>query len=87
MRLVFLAGGTAHGRTLGQYSFSRLRLLGSRAPGPTYRELASSGASLLTGILILTLMILPTIMLVAHASIAQVPVAYIQSFAALGFSR
>jgi phosphate transport system permease protein len=45
------------------------------------------GPSLLAGILILTLMIIPTIMLVAHASIAQVPVAYIQSATALGFSR
>jgi len=45
------------------------------------------GPSLLAGILILTLMILPTIMLVAHASIAQVPVTYIHSATALGFSR
>jgi phosphate transport system permease protein len=45
------------------------------------------GPSLLAGILILTLMILPTIMLVAHASIAQVPVAYIHSATALGFRR
>ena len=45
------------------------------------------GPSLLAGILILTLMIIPTIMLIAHASIAQVPVAYIQNATALGFSR
>jgi phosphate transport system permease protein len=45
------------------------------------------GPSLLAGILILTLMIIPTIMLVAHASIAQVPVAYIHSASALGLSR
>ncbi|MBA3613498.1 MAG: phosphate ABC transporter permease subunit PstC [Nitrospirales bacterium] len=45
------------------------------------------GPSLLAGILILTLMILPTIMLVAHASIAQVPVAYIHSATALGLTR
>jgi phosphate transport system permease protein len=45
------------------------------------------GPSLLAGILILTFMIIPTIMLVAHSSIAQVPVAYIQSATALGFSR
>jgi phosphate transport system permease protein len=45
------------------------------------------GPSLLAGILILTLMILPTIMLVAHASIALVPVAYIQNATALGFRR
>ncbi|MDH3504468.1 MAG: phosphate ABC transporter permease subunit PstC [Nitrospirota bacterium] len=45
------------------------------------------GPSLLAGILILTLMIIPTIMLVAHASIAHVPVAYIHSASALGLSR
>lgn len=45
------------------------------------------GPSLLAGILILTLMIIPTIMLVAHSSMTQVPVAYIQSATALGFSR
>jgi phosphate transport system permease protein len=45
------------------------------------------GPSLLAGILILTLMILPTIMLVAHASLAQVPVAYIHSATALGIGR
>ncbi|HNP27417.1 MAG TPA: phosphate ABC transporter permease subunit PstC [Nitrospirales bacterium] len=45
------------------------------------------GPSLLAGILILTLMIMPTIMLVAHASIAHVPVAYIHSASALGFRR
>ncbi len=45
------------------------------------------GPSLLAGILILTFMIMPTIMLVAHTSIAHVPVAYIHSASALGFSR
>ena len=45
------------------------------------------GPSLLAGILILTLMIIPTIMLVVHATIAHVPGAYIQSATALGFSR
>jgi len=45
------------------------------------------GPSLLAGILILTLMIIPTIMLVAHASMAQVPIAYIHSATALGLSR
>jgi phosphate transport system permease protein len=47
----------------------------------------SPGPSLLAGILILTLMIIPTIMLVAHASIAHLPIAYIHSATALGFSR
>jgi len=45
------------------------------------------GPSLLAGILILTLMILPTIMLIAHSSISQVPTSYIQSATALGLSR
>lgn len=45
------------------------------------------GPSLLAGILILAFMIMPTIMLVAHTSIAHVPIAYIHSASALGFSR
>lgn len=45
------------------------------------------GPSLLAGILILTLMIIPTIMLIAHSSISQVPVAYIHNATALGLSR
>lgn len=45
------------------------------------------GPSLLTAILILALMIVPTIMLVAHSTIAQVPRAYIQGATALGFRR
>ncbi|HNP60685.1 MAG TPA: phosphate ABC transporter permease subunit PstC [Nitrospirales bacterium] len=45
------------------------------------------GPSLLAGILILAFMIMPTIMLVAHTSIAHVPLAYIHSASALGFSR
>lgn len=45
------------------------------------------GPSLLAGILIVTLMILPTITLMTHASLTQVPLAYIQSATALGFSR
>jgi phosphate transport system permease protein len=45
------------------------------------------GPSLLAGILILTLMILPTIMLIAHASFSHVPMTYIHSATALGLSR
>lgn len=45
------------------------------------------GPSLMAGVLILTLMIMPTIMLVSHASIAHVPIAYIHTTSALGFSR
>ena len=54
---------------------------------PIIGRLHPPGPSLLAGILILGLMILPTIMLIAHASMTQVPVVYIQSAAALGFSR
>ncbi len=45
------------------------------------------GPSLLGGILILTLMIIPTIMLIAHSSISQVPTTYIKNATALGLSR
>ncbi|NET83950.1 MAG: phosphate ABC transporter permease subunit PstC [Moorea sp. SIO1F2] len=45
------------------------------------------GASLLAGIAILTLMILPTIALSADASFAKVPPEYLQGAAALGLSR
>ncbi|WP_424097268.1 phosphate ABC transporter permease subunit PstC [Moorena producens] len=45
------------------------------------------GASLLAGIAILTLMILPTIALTADASFAKVPPEYLQGSAALGLSR
>ena len=45
------------------------------------------GPSLLAGILILTLMIIPTIMLAAHASISQVPTTFIHGATALGLSR
>ncbi len=45
------------------------------------------GPSLLAGILILTLMIMPTIMLISHSSISQVPIPHIHSAMALGLSR
>lgn len=45
------------------------------------------GASLLAGILILTLMILPTIALTADAALAAVPEHYSRGSAALGLSR
>src|SRR5690606_36668248 len=45
------------------------------------------GPSLLTGILVLALMIILRIMLVSHATSAQVPKAYIQCATALGFRR
>jgi phosphate transport system permease protein len=45
------------------------------------------GSSLLTGVLVLALMILPTFTLVAEASLAQVPGAYLRGGAALGLNQ
>ena len=45
------------------------------------------GASLLAGILILTLMILPTVALTAHAALSAVPDEYIRAAVTLGMSR
>lgn len=45
------------------------------------------GPSLLAGIVILSIMILPTIALMADASLANVPQQYVQGAAALGLSR
>jgi phosphate transport system permease protein len=45
------------------------------------------GTSLLAGIVILTIMILPTIALMADAALANVPAAYLRGAAALGLSR
>ncbi|MDD5277142.1 MAG: phosphate ABC transporter permease subunit PstC [Methylovulum sp.] len=54
---------------------------------PLIGRLHPPGVSLLTGILILTLMILPTVALTVDAALAAVPVASIRSAAALGLSR
>lgn len=54
---------------------------------PLIRELHPPGPSLLAGIFILTLMILPTIALMADAALANVPAHYTRSAAALGLSR
>lgn len=54
---------------------------------PLIGKVHPPGPSLLAGIAILTVMILPTIALVADASLAKVPVSYIQGAAALGLSR
>ena len=54
---------------------------------PLIGRLHPPGVSLLTGILILTLMILPTVALTVDAALAAVPVAYIRGAAALGLSR
>ncbi len=54
---------------------------------PLIGKLQPPGASLLAGIAILTLMILPTIALTAQASFSGVPTEYLQGAAALGISR
>ncbi|MEA5574396.1 phosphate ABC transporter permease subunit PstC [Calothrix sp. UHCC 0171] len=53
---------------------------------PLIGKLQPPGASLLAGIAILTLMILPTIALTAEASFSEVPNEYLQGAAALGIS-
>ncbi len=54
---------------------------------PLIGRLHPPGVSLLTGILILTLMILPTVALTVDAALAAVPTAYLRGAAALGLSR
>lgn len=54
---------------------------------PIIGRIHPPGASLLAGTLILTLMILPTITLVADASFANVPPDYLRGAAALGLGR
>lgn len=54
---------------------------------PLVNQLHPPGASLLAGILVLTLMILPTITLTTYAAFLAVPDEYIRSAAALGLSR
>lgn len=54
---------------------------------PLINQLHPPGASLLAGILVLTLMILPTITLTSHAAFSAVPLEYMHSAAALGLSR
>ncbi|MBM4302700.1 MAG: phosphate ABC transporter permease subunit PstC [Deltaproteobacteria bacterium] len=54
---------------------------------PKINEIAPPGTSLLAGILILAIMILPTIMLTADASLSNVPAQYLRGAAALGLSR
>ena len=54
---------------------------------PIVGRIQPPGASLLTGILILTLMILPTITLVMDASLANVPPEYLRGCAAMGLGR
>ncbi len=54
---------------------------------PLIGEMHPPGPSLLAGILILTIMILPTIALMADASLANVPQQYVRGAAALGLPR
>ena len=54
---------------------------------PLINQLHPPGASLLAGILILALMILPTIALTTHAALLTVPGEYLRGAAALGMSR
>jgi phosphate transport system permease protein len=54
---------------------------------PLINQLHPPGASLLAGILVLTLMILPTVALTAHAALLAVPADYLCGAAALGMSR
>lgn len=54
---------------------------------PVIGEIHPPGPSLLAGILILTIMILPTIALMADASLANVPQQYVRGAAALGLPR
>lgn len=54
---------------------------------PMIGEIHPPGPSLLAGILILTIMILPTIALMADASLATVPQQYVRGAAALGLPR
>ena len=54
---------------------------------PLIGEIHPPGPSLLAGILVLTIMILPTIALMADASLANVPQQYIRGAAALGLPR
>lgn len=54
---------------------------------PLIARLEPPGASLLAGILVLALMILPTVALTADAALESVPRRYLQGAAALGLSR
>jgi phosphate transport system permease protein len=54
---------------------------------PLIAKLSPPGASLLAAILVLTLMVLPTIMLIAATSLSSVPVEHLHGTRALGFSR
>lgn len=54
---------------------------------PLVREIQPPGTSLLAGILVLTLMIVPTVALLSEAAFRNVPRSHLQAAAALGLSR
>jgi phosphate transport system permease protein len=54
---------------------------------PLIAKLSPPGASLLAAVLVLTLMVLPTITLIAATSLRSVPMEYLYGARALGFSR
>lgn len=54
---------------------------------PLVRELAPPGASLLAGILVLAMMIVPTVALLAFAALKNVPPGHLEGATALGLSR
>lgn len=54
---------------------------------PILNQFQPPGASLLAGILILTLMILPTVTLVSESAFSSLPLSYTQGAEALGLSR
>ncbi len=54
---------------------------------PLIRQWQPPGQSLLAGVLILTVMILPTVTLLSESSLRSVPRSYLQGAAALGLSR
>lgn len=62
-------------------------LWGLTTLAPLIAQLHPPGVSLLTAILILSLMVLPTVALTVEAAIAAVPASYLQGAMALGLSR
>lgn len=54
---------------------------------PLIAAVRAPGASLLAGIVVLAIMILPTIALLSDAALAQVPASYLRAAAALGLTR
>jgi phosphate transport system permease protein len=54
---------------------------------PLIRAVAPPGPSLIAGILILTVMILPTVALIAESSLESIPESYLQGASALGMTR